>query len=54
MTGLHAVGVCRFAILAKSTGVCVCIRCAQSTKEVMAGGARPGAVVDAGLGILTR
>ena len=56
MTGLHVVGVCRFAILAKSIarGVCVYSRCVQSTKEVMAGGARTGAAVDAGLSVLTR
>ncbi len=53
-TGLHVVGVCRLAILAKSIGECVCNNCAQSPKEVMVGGAGPGAEGDAGLGVRTR
>ena len=40
MTEGHVAGVCRFAILAKSRGVCVFLRDAQSIKEVMAGGGR--------------
>ena len=54
MTGLHVVVVCRFAILAKSIGVCVYNKSAQSPREVMAGGAGPGAAGDEGLSVLSR
>ena len=53
VTGLHVVSVCRFAMSAKSVGVCVCSKCAQSPKEVTAGGAGPIAGRDAGLSVLS-
>ena len=42
----HVAGVCRFAILANSRGVCVCRSRAQSLKDVIGGRAGPGAAVD--------
>ncbi len=50
MTDGHVAVVCRFAILC----VCVFLRDAQSIKEVMAGGAGPGAAVDPALDGWTR
>ena len=50
----HVAGVCRFAILANSRGVCVCRSRAQSIKEVIAGRAGPGASVDPAWGGLAR
>ena len=54
VTDGHVAGVCRFAILANSRGVCVCRSRAQSIKEVIAGRAGPGASVDPAWGGLAR
>ena len=53
-TELHVALVCRFTMLAKSIGVCVSSKCAQSSREVMVRGAEPGVVFSAGLGGPTR
>ena len=50
----HVAGVCRFAILANSRGVCVCRSRAQSINDVIVGRAGPVAAVDPAWGGFAR
>ncbi len=54
VTDGHVAGVCWFAILANSRGVCVCRSRAQSVKDVIVGRAGPIAVVDPAWGGFAR